>query len=984
MIGTRMYAGARVCDANKVGGAADAGVKERVASMIAEMRAGGEDVARKFAKDLDKYEGEIALSEERIATLVARVHVEERANIDKAIANVRKFAEAQKQSIQEFEMEVQPGLFAGQRLLPVKCAGCYAPGGLYAHVASAIMSVSTAQVAGVERVIFATPPRGADPDPAVVYAAHACGAHTILAIGGVQAIGALRFGFFTGCEADILVGPGNAYVAEAKRMLYGETGIDMFAGPTEIAVVADETGDPEVIATDLVSQGEHGPTSPMWLMTTSRELGEAVIRRVPELIALLPERSRVAAECAWRDWAEVVLCDSRESMRRESDRRAGEHVEVHCKDLAWWLENLSCYGSLFLGEETTVTYGDKISGPNHVLPTKGSARYTGGLSVHKFLRTCTYQRMDRPASRDLAASAACISRIEGMEGHARAADARIAKYSNGDAVELLSKARAPNHNHVERILQDATGSENSKADRQPQGGGSIPKRRRLAPGRANPGERPLPEVVADRLCGYIDSLKDQSQPVVRLASPDELRKKFIDAGISLTLQNEQEAVSEAELTKAVDLLLEYSVRTGHPMFNNQLYARADPVAIAADWVSAATNTNCHTYEVAPVYTLMEAELLSKVASIIGGSFSEAHDGLFVPGGSISNLYGLHLARSRADPEYVKRGAVGGAQYVALTSDQSHYSYLKSARLTGLGADNLVSVRTDANGKMVPEALEVAIGEVLSSGRKPFFVGSTAGTTVIGAYDPLDAISDLCQKHGLWHHVDACWGGGALLSEKHRHELKGVERVDSLAWNPHKMSGTTLQCSVFVTRHAGILAKTNGTNASYLFQPDKLHAELDTGDKTIQCGRKTDMFKLWLQWKAIGDAGMRRRVDHCFELATYMAERIRGDTSGRWQLVYEPSCSNVCFWYVPAALRPFSRASATPEQLAELGKVAPAIKGAMQRKGDAMIGFQAVNGHPNFFRMVFASADVLEKSDIDAMMERMAYIGEQQSTAMLAK
>jgi glutamate/tyrosine decarboxylase-like PLP-dependent enzyme len=487
----------------------------------------------------------------------------------------------------------------------------------------------------------------------------------------------------------------------------------------------------------------------------------------------------------------------------------------------------------------------------------------------------------------------------------------------------------------------------------------------------------LPASFATRLCQYIDSLEDRSAPVVRLASPDAIRAEFEKAGVSLALVGEEPCAEPEALAQAMELLLQYSVRTGHPLFFNQLYARANPVAIAADWVSAATNTNCHTYEVAPVYTLMESAVLAKLASVVGGGYANSHDGLFVPGGSLSNLYGMHLARCVADPDHTKRGAFGGPRFVAFTSDQSHYSYLKSARLTGLGSDNLVDVETDSQGRMLPKALESAVLQAKENGGLPFFVGSTAGTTVIGAYDPFEDIQEVCERHGLWHHVDACWGGSAMLSEKHRHLMSGVERADSLAWNPHKMMGSTLQCSTFVTRHAGILAKTNGTNAAYLFQPDKENTEMDTGDKTIQCGRKTDMFKLWLMWKASGDIGMRKTVDRCFELASLMAGKMRNDPSGAWQLVYEPSCSNVCFWYVPESQRPFGWETATPEQIARLNKVAPLIKAEMQRTGNALIGYQAVNGRPNFFRMVFASADTVTENDVSEIVASIARIGEDQ-------
>jgi sulfopropanediol 3-dehydrogenase len=259
-----------------------------------------------------------------------------------------------------------------------------------------------------------------------------CGADTILALGGVQGIAALAFGLFSGKRADILVGPGNRFVAEAKRMLFGAVGIDLFAGPTEILVIADDSADPAIVAQDLVGQAEHGPDSPAWLVTTSRKLGEEVIGRMQGLIAELPEAQSAAAEAAWRDYGEVVLCDTDEEAVGVSDRYAPEHLEVQTVRLDWYLTRLRNYGSLFLGEETTVTHGDKCSGTNHILPTKGAARYTGGLSVHKFIKVVTTQRMTREASREVATASARISRLEGMEGHARTSDIRLKKYFPGE------------------------------------------------------------------------------------------------------------------------------------------------------------------------------------------------------------------------------------------------------------------------------------------------------------------------------------------------------------------------------------------------------------------------------------------------------------------------------------------------------------------------------------------------------------------------
>ena len=350
-----------------------------------------------------------------------------------AYDRVTSFAEAQKKSITEFETELSPGLWAGQKLIPIETAGCYVPGGRYAHVASAIMSIATARVAGVEHIVACTAPRGhVGPNPAILYAMDQCGADTILALGGVQGIAAMTFGLFTGKPARILVGPGNRFVAEAKRMLYGRVGIDMFAGPTEIAVIADDSADPQIVAEDLVSQAEHGPDSPAWLITTSRQLADEVMARMDGLIAALPEVARGAATTAWRDYGEVILCDSDEEAVAVSDEYAAEHLEVHTARDDWYAATLRNYGSLFIGEETTVTYGDKCSGTNHILPTKGAAHYTGGLSVHKYMKIVTTQRMTREANREVGQAAARISRLEGMEAHARAGDARLRKYFSGE------------------------------------------------------------------------------------------------------------------------------------------------------------------------------------------------------------------------------------------------------------------------------------------------------------------------------------------------------------------------------------------------------------------------------------------------------------------------------------------------------------------------------------------------------------------------
>lgn len=417
----------------------DADVRATVQTILDEIEAGGEAKAADYARRLDKWDGDVVVSAAEREQAAAKVSPKLKDDIRFAHDKVQRFARAQRAAILDTQVELIPGLMAGHRNIPVGVAGCYVPGGRYTHVASAIMSVTTAKVAGVGRVIACSPPRpGVGINPAVLYALDLSGADTILNLGGVQGVAALAFGLFTGQPADILVGPGNQFVAEAKRILYGRVGIDMFAGPSEILVIADDTADPEIVAADLVGQAEHGYNSPAWLITLSRTLGEQVMELVPRLIAKLPELNAKNAEAAWRDYGEVVLVANREEAAKISDAYASEHLEIHCADLDWWLTHLRNYGSLFLGEETTVAYGDKTSGPNHILPTKGAARYTGGLSVGKFLKTVTWQRMTREANKEIGAVAARLSRLESMEAHARTGDVRLAKWFPGGNFDLTA------------------------------------------------------------------------------------------------------------------------------------------------------------------------------------------------------------------------------------------------------------------------------------------------------------------------------------------------------------------------------------------------------------------------------------------------------------------------------------------------------------------------------------------------------------------
>ena len=412
-----------------------------VQEILDSIEQGGDAAALDYAARFDKYDGDILLDEAAIAAAAAQVPDKLKRDIEFAHANVRRFAEAQKGTCRVIEIEVIPGLIAGQKSIPVETAGCYIPGGRYSHIASAIMTVTTAKVAGCSNIIACSPPRpGVGINPAIIYAATVCGADRILAMGGVQGVAAMTFGLFGLPKANILVGPGNQFVAEAKRILFGRVGIDMIAGPTDSLILADDSADAEIVAADLVGQAEHGYNSPVWLVTDTRSLAETVMARVPALIEDLPAVNRDNATAAWRDYAEVILCDSREEMAATSDAYAPEHLTVQARDLDWWLNRLSCYGSLFLGEETTVAFGDKASGTNHVLPTSGAASYTGGLSVHKYMKIVTWQRATRDGARPVAEATARISRLEGMEGHARTADIRLKKYFPDVRFDLTGEA----------------------------------------------------------------------------------------------------------------------------------------------------------------------------------------------------------------------------------------------------------------------------------------------------------------------------------------------------------------------------------------------------------------------------------------------------------------------------------------------------------------------------------------------------------------
>jgi len=451
--------------------------------------------------------------------------------------------------------------------------------------------------------------------------------------------------------------------------------------------------------------------------------------------------------------------------------------------------------------------------------------------------------------------------------------------------------------------------------------------------------------------------------VINFRHPHEL-KELVDLKLGDRVSGQNQLL---ELCKQA---IDYSVRTNHPMFLNQLYHSVDPVGLAGTWLSEALNTNSHTFEAAPFFILVEHAVLAHLRSFIGW---KEGDGIFSPGGSLSNMYGMVLARYDKFPEIKVKGVANCGQLVAFTSQESHYSIAKAAHWIGLGTENVVEVLSDEAGRMIPSELESQIKLSLEQGKIPFFVNATAGTTVLGAYDPLDPIADICSKYKMWLHVDACWGGAALVSHKHRHLMKGIDRVDSVAWNPHKMLGAPLQCAAFLIKRTDILHRCNGASASYLFQPDKFYdVSYDTGDKSIQCGRKVDAFKLWLLWKARGDQGLENIVDNSFDCAEYIARQIVAHPNFRL-VIPEISCTNVCFWYIPPRLR---HQEETAEWWNQLSQVAPVVKKRMVEKGSLMIGYQplAHKQWVNFFRLVIPSQPPPSHEDMDFILKEIEVLG----------
>jgi sulfopropanediol 3-dehydrogenase len=415
-------------------------VRETVQAILADVKKRGDAAVREYSERFDKWAPK-RLSPAEIKAILGRVKPETLKDIEFAQAQIRRFAEHQKAALKDIEVETLPGVRLGHKNIPVESVGCYVPGGRYPMVASAHMSIVTARTAGVKRIIACTPPNQGEPHAETIAAMVLGGADEIWVLGGVQAIAAMGLGTEAIAPVDMLVGPGNAYVAEAKRQLFGRVGIDLLAGPTEILVIADDTADVEMIATDLLGQAEHGPTSPAMCITTSRRIAESLPSEIAAQLKRLPTAD--VAGIAWRDYGEIILVSSKEEAVAQADRVAAEHVEVLTEHPRYFLEHMRNYGALFLGPETNVSYGDKVIGTNHTLPTLGAARYTGGLWVGKFLKTCTYQEITPEASVKVGEYCSRLCAIERFWGHKEQADLRLRRYGGQDVGLGSAKETTP-------------------------------------------------------------------------------------------------------------------------------------------------------------------------------------------------------------------------------------------------------------------------------------------------------------------------------------------------------------------------------------------------------------------------------------------------------------------------------------------------------------------------------------------------------------
>ncbi|XP_077285121.1 cysteine sulfinic acid decarboxylase-like [Arctopsyche grandis] len=456
---------------------------------------------------------------------------------------------------------------------------------------------------------------------------------------------------------------------------------------------------------------------------------------------------------------------------------------------------------------------------------------------------------------------------------------------------------------------------------------------------------------------------DRSEPVTRWQCPDDLVKLF-------NLEPSLKPCDDDELLEIIKKTIQFSVKTGHPRFVNQLFSSLDVYGFIGQLITDSLNSSVYTYEVAPVFTLMEKTVLKTMRSLVGW---ESGDGIFCPGGSIANGIGINIARFNYDNNIKFSGSNGMPRFVIFASNDAHYSLRKMAALLGLGENNVVLVPTDETGSMNTHRLKNSIEKVINEGSVPIAVVATSGTTVLGAFDPLQEIADICKRYKIWLHVDAAWGGCLLFSKKHRQKLNGLSRADSVTINPHKLLAVPQQCSMLLTQHRNILTDCHAAHASYLFQTDKFYGtDLDCGDAHIQCGRRPDVFKFWLMWKAKGTCGFESHVDTIMETSQYFLNCVKNTPN--MKLVCEPQFVNVCFWYLPTSLKCDNIQGVNNIEFKEkLHKIAPKIKERMIRKGSIMLSYQPLGDKPNFFRFVTQNSG-LKKVDVDYILNEIDLLG----------
>ncbi|XP_069586122.1 acidic amino acid decarboxylase GADL1 [Ranitomeya imitator] len=474
------------------------------------------------------------------------------------------------------------------------------------------------------------------------------------------------------------------------------------------------------------------------------------------------------------------------------------------------------------------------------------------------------------------------------------------------------------------------------------------------------GEKFVEDVFRILMNEVVYKANDVTEKVCEWKDPEQL-KKLLDVNLKDIGEPHQ------KLLQLCQNAIKYSVKTSHPRFFNQLYGGMDHYSLAARFITEALNPSVYTYEVSPVFILTEEAVLLKMMEFLGW---KEGDGIFSPGGSVSNMYAVNLARYKFCPDIKENGLSSVPRLVMFTSEECHYSMKKAAAFLGIGTHNVYFVKADDQGKMIPEGLEKQVLKAKEEGAVPFLVVATSGTTVLGAFDPLDEIADICEKHKLWFHVDASWGGSALLSRKYRKLLHGITRADSVAWNPHKMLMAGIQCcALLVKDNMDLLKRCHSAEASYLFQQDKFYdVRYDTGDKSIQCSRRADAFKFWMMWKALGTIGLEERVNRALALSKYLANEIKKRDG--FELLWEPQYANICFWYIPPSLRKMDKG---PEYWQILNQVAPTIKERMMKKGSMMIGYQPHRDKVNFFRHIIISPQV-SREDMDFVLDEIELLG----------